>query len=64
MHARSCGDSPVNETAAAEQAVRSLSGILSQLDRIGAYGAGAHVDSAIAALCRQFDLKRNISDPD
>lgn len=47
-----------------EKLAEVLTNCLSELDQLNAHVAAAHLDSALHALSRQFDLPVNISDPE
>jgi hypothetical protein len=51
----------VSDQDRANQLVATLTGCLAELDRIEAHIAGAHLDSALQALRRQFDLPSKAS---
>lgn len=54
----------VDKIAIANSLVGDLEDRLSSLEDLGALIAAAHLDAAIDALCREFDVARNQSDPD
>ena len=51
----------MSEQDRVNQLVATLTGCLAELDRIEAHIAGAHLDSALQALRRQFDLPSKAS---
>lgn len=48
----------------AQSLASDLEARLEDLERLGALVAAAHLESAIEALCREFNLSRNVSAPD
>jgi hypothetical protein len=54
----------VNKVAIAKSLVDELETKLPHLEAIDALIAAAHVDAAINALCKEFDITRDVSDPD
>ncbi|MCT2401063.1 hypothetical protein [Novosphingobium mangrovi (ex Huang et al. 2023)] len=48
----------------AKSLVAELEAVLPRIEAIDALLAAAHLDAAIDALCSEFDIARNISDPD
>lgn len=53
-----------SQVEAAEAVLSELAARLSDLDALDAPVAAAHVDTAIEALCRQFNLARGNSTSD
>jgi flagellar biosynthesis regulator FlbT len=54
----------VSEHDRMQKLVDTMTSCLAELDSIDAHVAGAHLDAALQALRRQFELARNISNPD
>ncbi|GGB98604.1 hypothetical protein GCM10011494_16360 [Novosphingobium endophyticum] len=54
----------MNRKEKAEQLVGDLRERLVELESLGALVAAAHLDVAIHALCKEFNVEGNISTPD
>lgn len=54
----------VNKDVTARSLVAELEARLLDMETLGALVATAHLEAAIEALCRQFDLQREASDTD
>ncbi|SFG06118.1 hypothetical protein SAMN05518801_106205 [Novosphingobium sp. CF614] len=54
----------MEKVAIAESLVVELEAELAKLEQLGALIAAAHLDAAINALCREFNIERNRSEPD
>lgn len=54
----------MDNAAIANSLVGELEQKLSSVESLGALIAAAHLDAAIDALCREFDVTRELSDPD
>lgn len=54
----------VDKIAIANSLVDELEDRLASLETLGALLAAAHLDAAIDALCREFDVVRDFSEPD
>ena len=53
----------VDKITVANSLIDELEAKLSSIDSLGALIAAAHLDAAIDALCREFDVVRDISEP-
>ncbi|WP_404480982.1 hypothetical protein [Novosphingobium sp. BL-52-GroH] len=54
----------MNKDVTARSLVAELEARLLDMETLGALVATAHLEAAIEALCRQFDLQREASDTD
>jgi hypothetical protein len=54
----------VNRKEEARQLAGELGARLGELESLGALVAAAHLDVAIDALCKEFNVERNTSTPD
>jgi hypothetical protein len=54
----------VDKVSVANSLIDELEDKLSSVETLGALIAAAHLDAAIDALCREFDVERDLSEPD
>ncbi|MEE4450010.1 hypothetical protein [Novosphingobium resinovorum] len=54
----------MNKDAIAKSLVADLESRLGEIEAIGALVAAAHLETAIEALCREFDIPRKASNTD